>query len=137
MAKPFVAAIVEQLQRFFDEKLVDLGMAIVEERKLNRSIAATLTLPLTWKIPAPQVLTESRHPPDQPNDDGNSAGQLATAPVAESTTTGHVVPYRQRLDPASFADVQRVTRIWANTPERYPAAYHGHLAALPAPPAPP
>ena len=124
MAKPFVAAIAEQIQRFFDEKLVDLGMAIVEERKLNRSIAATLRFPPTWKIPAPKVITESQNPPDQPSDRvGDSAGQSTTAPAAESTTTEHVVPYRHRLDPASFADVQRVTRIWADSIERHPSAY--------------
>lgn len=123
MAKPFVAAIAEQVQRFFDVKLVDLGMATVEERKLNRSIAATLTFPLTWKIPAPKVITESQNPPDQLSLGGDSAGQLTTAPTAESTTAEHVVPYRQRLDPASFEDVQRVTRIWANSVQRYPAAF--------------
>ena len=124
MAKPFVAAIAEQIQRFFDEKLVDVGMAIVEERKLNRSIAATLTFPPTWKIPAPKVITESQNPPDQPRDRvGDSAGQPTTAAVAESTTTDHVVPYRHRLDPASFEDVQHVTRVWADSIERHPAAY--------------
>lgn len=116
MAKPFVAAIAEQVQRFFDEKLVDLGMAIVEERKVNRSIAATLTFPPTWKVPVPKLITEAQSPPDQPSDGGDS-------PIAELTTAEHVVPYRQRLDPASFEDVQRVTRIWANSVQRYPAAF--------------
>jgi hypothetical protein len=33
------------------------------------------------------------------------------------------VPYRHRLDPASFKDVQRVTRLWANSIQRYPATF--------------
>lgn len=124
VAKPIVDAIAQQVQRFFDEKLVDLGMDIVEQRKLNRGIAATLTFPPTWKIPAPKVITESQNPPDQPSDDGgDSAGQPTIAPAAESTTAEHVVPHRDRLDPASFRDVQRVTRIWADSIERYPAAF--------------
>jgi hypothetical protein len=124
MATPVVEAIAQQVQRFFDEDLVDLGMDVVGQRRLNRSIAATLTFPTAWKIPAPKLITESRNPPDQPSGGVvDSSGRRTTEPAAESTAAEHVVPYRDRLDPATFEDVQRVTRIWADSIERYPAAY--------------
>ena len=125
-ARRYVDALAEQVQRFFDEKLVELGMDIVSRRQLTRSIAANLGFPQSWKIPAPKVITEPQNPPDQPSVRvGDSTGQPTTAPVAESTTAEHVVPYRHYLDPASFEDVQRVTRRWADGIERYPAAFSG------------
>ena len=124
LARPVVEAIAQQVQRFFDVGLVDLGMDIVGQRRLNRSIAATLTFPTAWKIPAPKLNKKSPKPPDQPSGDvADSPAQSATEPAAESTTRAHPVPYRDRLDPASFDDVQRVTRIWADSIERYPAAF--------------
>jgi hypothetical protein len=123
-AKRYVDAQAEQMQRFFDEKLVDLGMQVVEQRQRTRRIVANLGFPSSWKIPEPKLITE---PSDQSDESAGgvvgSTDQSSTLPLDESTTVDHVVPYRHRLDPASFEDVQRVTRIWSNAVERYPAAY--------------
>ena len=110
------------MQRFFDEQLVDLGMDIVSQRQLTHRIVANLGFPQSWKIAEPSLIAESQ-PTNQP-DNGvlDSAGQ-PPAPAAGSTTTEHAVPYRRRLDPASFKDVQRVTRLWANSIQRYPATF--------------
>jgi hypothetical protein len=123
-ARRYVDAQAEQMQRFFDEELVDLGMRVVGQRQRTRRIVANLGFPSSWKISEPKVITEA---PDQSQErDGrvaDSTDRSSTLPVDELTTVGHVVPYRHRLDPASFEDVQRVTRIWANSLQRYPAAY--------------
>jgi hypothetical protein len=125
-AKLVVEALAEQIQRFFDEALVDLGMSIVAARKLNRGIAATLGFPSTWKVPAPKVITESQSPPERTDGPTEVSASQSTSPTTHAPTTGeHVLPYRHRLDPASFEDVQRVTRIWADGIERYPAAFAG------------
>lgn len=124
VARRYVEALAEQIQRFFDTTLVDLAMGIVSERKVNRAIAGNLGFPSTWKIDAPKIITEPPTPAAQPDDQQTGpAVQTPAVPADDPPATGHVVPYRHRLDPASFEDVQRVTRIWANSLERYPAAY--------------
>lgn len=123
-ASRYIDAVAEQMQRFFDEELVNLGMQVVAQRQRTRRIVENLGFPSSWKISEPEVITE---PPDQsdqsPGRVADSTGQSPTVPVDESTAVAHVVPHRQRLAPASFDDVQRVTRRWANGVERYPAAF--------------
>jgi hypothetical protein len=123
-ARMYVNALAAQMERFFDEELVGLGLRIVSQRQRSRAIVANLRIPAAWKIPEPKVITDPTDQLGQPTDRAaDSADQPATLPVDESITTQHVVPHRQRLDPASFEDVQRVTRIWADGVERYPAAF--------------
>jgi hypothetical protein len=123
-ASRYIDALAEQMQRFFDKELVDLGMQVVGQRQRTRRIVENLGFPSSWKISEPKVIAE---PPDQSDQPAgrvaDSADQSPTLPVDDSTAVAHVVPHRQRLDPASFEDVQRVTRRWANGVERYPAAF--------------
>jgi hypothetical protein len=92
-AKRYVDAQAEQMQRFFDEKLVDLGMQVVEQRQRTRRIVANLGFPSSWKIPEPKLITE---PSDQSDESAGgvvgSTDQSSTLPLDESTTVDHVVP---------------------------------------------
>jgi hypothetical protein len=123
-ARRYVDAIAEQMERFFDEDLVERGMALVSKRERNLSITANLGFSPAWKVAAPHVITEL----ETPNEVDSHREELAGPPsistsAVEEFAADRAVPYRQRLDPASFEDVQRVTRIWADSIERYPAAF--------------
>jgi hypothetical protein len=120
--------VAEQMQQFFDKTLVDLGMEVVTRRRRTRNIVGKLGFLSSWKVPEPKVITEPPGQSEPPDGDGgvaDSTDQPSDLPADESGTIDHVLPYRQRLDPASVEDVQRVTRIWASSIERYPAAYVG------------
>ncbi|TPG37288.1 hypothetical protein EAH80_05655 [Mycobacterium hodleri] len=125
-ARRYVGALAEQMQRYFDDTLVDLGLEIVAERKLSHAIGANLGFPSDWKAPPPTMTSVLLEPADAPSEPGAyPSAETAATPDGEKTDVEHAVPYRQRLSAASFQDVQRVMRQWANAIQRYPSAFTG------------
>lgn len=125
-ATRYVEALAQQMLWFFDEALIDLGMEIVAERKLNLSIVESLAFPSSWKIPEPALVGEAgaELTIQTTSDSGYRANEGPAATKPDQSPVGeYAVPYRKRLDPASFEDVQRVMRLWANSIERYPDAF--------------
>lgn len=110
--EPIADAIAQQVEQFVSTTFPEHVAAIVERRRTvltnRRAARDSLVFPSTWKVPEPAIESES---PDT----------TTTIIGAQS----HELAYdaRARLAPASFEDVQRTMRIWANAIERYPAAY--------------
>lgn len=108
---PIFNAIVAETDAYFDRTLpAQLVDAIQSRRARLRSfdaVAGAISFPETWKLPAPAMESESA-----PQVEGDGDPKPA-----------HVV-FRDRLAPASFEDVQRSIRVWANAVERYPTAFN-------------
>lgn len=114
-AAAIAAKIQEQVDRYFDTDLPRrLEDALnVRRRKLEASeaVTATLEFPETWKASPPALVHDPR--PTQSSADADSTA--AARPLS--------VPITPRLAPASFADVIRVIRVWADAVERTPRAF--------------
>lgn len=107
---PILNAIVNETNTYFDDELpASLTAAIDSRRSRLRTFEAVTTaiaFPEEWKLPAPEVETV-------PMPKINGGDPQPT----------HLV-LRDRLAPASFEDVQRTIRVWANAVERYPTAFN-------------
>lgn len=116
-AHGFVARVATQTEEFFEIVAPDEFAAMIADRReelINRSaVTASLSFPEAWRAPAPTLVV--------PPVDAPAADRKVQQPVRD----GLRVEARPRLAEASFADVQRVVRIWANSIERYPDAYTG------------
>ncbi|MEU2258477.1 hypothetical protein ABZ540_35525 [Nocardia xishanensis] len=116
-ARSIVDAIAAQTDRFFEVELpkrLKDRIAHKRERLTNRAaVSASLRFDDEWKLPDPKL---EPIPPPAPT---------ATSGTPSGAASGRVkVAHRDRLDPASFADVQRVIRMWANGVQSYPATFN-------------
>ncbi|WP_174534389.1 hypothetical protein [Micromonospora chalcea] len=111
---PIVSAIAEQTRTFFENDLPSRLRSALQTRRQQvasrRAVEESLSWPDGWKYPEPKVEVVVDLPPTQPPVSGNSAKEI------------HVEP-RSRLAPATFGDVMRTMRVWADAVERHPKAY--------------
>lgn len=108
-ARAIIAAISHQMSTFYDVELPEelrVRAAASQVRLDNLHAAFTaIGLPTEWKMARP-VAVDVAEPP--------------VAPMA-----GIPVSVRARLEPVSYADIQRTIRIWADKVEEYPEAFAG------------
>ncbi|MFI6430281.1 hypothetical protein [Rhodococcus oryzae] len=119
-AARIVNQVARQAARYFDEELPQWFKREIERRReilTNRAgVTQTLKFSNEWVVPAPQLASSTTV---------GATNQADVQPEAEASGVDAVVRVnmRARLAPASFEDVQRVIRVWADALERYPAAY--------------
>ncbi|MCD2198281.1 hypothetical protein LQ327_33440 [Actinomycetospora endophytica] len=109
--EPIIAAIAEQHRRFFDELLPELlREAVARQCDLLAGLSAvrlSTGFPADWQAPEPR-LTPAK---PETTSDGASEDELR---LPGGPT---------RLDDASFAQVLRNVRVWADAVEQHPEAY--------------
>jgi len=114
--EPIVAAIGEQTATFYDEVLPPLLREVVSSQQLRvrarRAVQENLSWPEGWKQREP-VLDRLEE----------AATATAMAVMEAGTVEVHVTPPDVRLSGASYTDVLRTLRVWADAVERHPAAY--------------
>ncbi len=122
VAVRIVNQIAIQTARFFDEEVPQLFKDLIEGRRRTlthrAAVLKTLRFPNEWVLPVPQLETKPAATEASPVQDIGLSSHSSGAP------TEIRVDMRARLAPASFEDVQRVIRVWADALERHPAAYH-------------
>ncbi|HVE45125.1 MAG TPA: hypothetical protein VNA57_00055 [Acidimicrobiales bacterium] len=110
--EPIVECIAQQAARFLQEDLPQtLRQAVANRRRRVSAQAAVrqaLTWPEGWKAEPPKL-------------------ELLPLPtsVEMPRPTDVALSHRPRLAPATFIEVQRIIRVWADGVERYPAAFGG------------
>ena len=106
-AQAIIAAISTQMATFYDVELPEAlrVRAAASKMRLDNLAEAftTIGLPTEWKM-APIAVD-------------------AEPPVM--SIEGIPVPVRARLEPVSYADIQRTIRVWADKVEEYPEAFTG------------
>lgn len=109
---PIIAAIRAEAAEYFDTILPARAQEIVLSRRKQltsfASVKSGITFPEDWKLEKPKVATTPAH--------SRSGETKPTEPLATPV-------FRDRLAEASFEDLQRAIRVWANAVERYPAAF--------------
>ncbi|MEV6560521.1 hypothetical protein AB0M22_32705 [Nocardia sp. NPDC051756] len=117
LANQILERIGTQLADYFDTELPQWFTELIADRRdeltAREGVTATLAFPSSWPMPIPKLVTGQ--PP------GGTEPAIGEEPLAEGTNVGFA--HRSRLDEATFADVQRVIRLWANSVERYPATF--------------
>ncbi len=108
-AEAIVAAIATQMTTFYDVELpeelrVRAAASKVRLDNLHEAFT-TIGLPTEWKMAHPVVVAL----------DGPPGASIEGLPV----------PVRARLEPVSYADIQRTIRIWADKVEECPEAFAG------------
>jgi hypothetical protein len=116
--EPIVAAIGAQTTAFYDvvmPPLLQEAVADEQERiRARRAVQENLSWPNGWKQPEPVL------DPPQPADPPPSTPPPATEQRPDDL---HVAPPQVRLSSASYSDVLRTLRVWADAVERHPDAY--------------
>lgn len=106
---PILKAIVSEAERYFDEELPDRARSSIAARRAQllsfETVRSAISFPESWKLPEPQMRVDADNKPA--SDDLQKA-----------------IVFRDRLATASFEDLQRSIRVWANAVERYPAAFN-------------
>ena len=125
--EPIVAAIARQTERYYKVDLPERIAEIVgrkrEEFGDREAVTNSLTFPPEWSAAEltldPETFTE---------DDATdvSAGVASRDAKRDADLDDIVLNARARLSPASFADVQRTMRVWADSVEQYPNAFGLH-----------
>ncbi|QIS06722.1 hypothetical protein F5X71_34390 [Nocardia brasiliensis] len=119
LAQEFVARIAAQTNDFFDVVAPQEFQALIGPRRVElqtrTAVTAGLRFPQAWRVREPALAAV------QPAVQEPKSSTEAPAPTGDTFR----LATRARLDPATFDDVQRVIRVWADAIERYPGAYHG------------
>lgn len=107
---PILDAINAEATKYFEHDLPDRARAAVAARRAQllafETVRSAIRFPEEWKLPSPRIALNVED--DQPSsDDGDSK-----------------IVFRDRLATATFEDLQRSIRVWANAVERYPAAFN-------------
>lgn len=109
---PIIAAIRAESAEYFDVLLPERVRDVIENRRRQltafESVTSGIMFPEDWKLEKPKVAASAAP-------SGVSAIETAD-PLATPV-------FRDRLAEASFEDLQRAIRVWANAVERYPAAF--------------
>lgn len=109
--RPIIEAIAAQTRRFFDQDLPGLLVEHLQERRdrlqTHQAVLASLTFPTGWKYPEPAL--EPLPEPAEPSPPQISAEAVLGRPT--------------RLADASYGDLLRTLRVWADAVERHPLAY--------------
>jgi len=108
---PIIEAIRAEAAEYFDRLLPNqINEAIAARRRRLGSfntVKNAVSFPDTWKLERLRLATPSVSEDEQ----GKTAKTLATP------------AFRDRLAEASFEELQRAIRVWANAVERYPVAF--------------
>lgn len=122
--EPIVDAIAAQMEAFY-LPLLDEVIDLIEYRsRWHQQFAAavrTLTWPEQWTYPDPMLEMAGADGTPTQNGSGSSSGTQAAD--SEGDTQAALELPRMRLSKASFDDVVRTIRVWANAVERYPDAF--------------
>ncbi|MEU4841726.1 hypothetical protein [Nocardia testacea] len=114
-----IAKIAEQTDFYFDTVFPGVFEKAVAQRRdeltQRAGVTASLKFPRPWRLPPPALA------PAKPVDSGSSPSSTTPEAAAPLSIMG-----RHRFHPASFEDVQRIIRIWADEIERYPGTF-SHL----------
>ncbi len=118
--RPIVEAIAQQTAAFFDHELPDTLTEHVDRHRerlgAHRAVLDILSWPDGWKYPPPVV---------EPAAGAGGPGQ-PPADTRPSVKDELALGRPSRMADASFADVLRTVRVWADAVERHPRAYR-HL----------
>jgi hypothetical protein len=105
-AEAIVAAIREQMTRFYEEELPRelVARADANRRRLENIYALynTLGLPASWKTPEPRIIEQ---------------------PAPEHPVKGLTIHPKWRLEPVSYDEILGIVRLWAHAVENYPDAF--------------
>lgn len=126
--EPIVAAIARQVERYcsvaLPARIAEIVQSKREEFGNREAVSSSLTFPPEWSAAEPsldrigtdeaETVTESRGAPEP----GDARPEVPFDDI--------VLNPRARLSPASFADVQRTIRVWADSIEQYPKAFNLH-----------
>ncbi|GAB3607039.1 hypothetical protein GCM10027413_24480 [Conyzicola nivalis] len=114
--EPFVAAIAEQTVAFYEKQLPESIADAVGRRRARLAARAAVTRQLSfpggWKIDSLRL-------------ESSASADSAPKPAKAAASPTVTLPSRVKLDPASFNDVQRTIRVWADSVERYPRTFAG------------
>lgn len=125
--EPIVAAIARQTERYhkvdLPERIAEIVRLKREEFEDREAVTNSLTFPPEWSAAEPTLDPESFM-------EGEATDGSAGVPSRDSQSDADfydiVLNPRARLSPASFADVQRTMRVWADSVEQYPGAFGLH-----------
>ncbi len=98
-----------ELPHWFKERIMDRR----DELTAREGVTAALAFPSSWPMSIPKLVTS---PSPEVADPATEKDALTEGARVRFT-------HRSRLDEATFADVQRVIRLWADSVERYPATF--------------
>lgn len=125
--EPIIKAIGDQVRDFCAHELKEQLALAVEARKRSLGHAAAvsrqLSWPSDWKQDAPALVPARAAPTELPDAAGVTPDDVGPVPSPDGAVVE--VRHRVRLSPATFEDVQRTMRAWANAVERYPGAFAG------------
>lgn len=127
--RPVVDAIARQVDAFFETDLPALLTDAVDRRRdrlaAHRAVLDTLAFPGRWKLATPTI--EDAPPPQGvPSVDGQHRAEPGNGHLADENEGGApevVLGRPSRLADASFSDLLRTIRVWADAVERHPRAY--------------
>ncbi len=107
---PILEAINAEATKYFDHDLPGRGRAAIAARRAQlkafETVRSAIRFPEEWKLPSPRIAPYVDD--DQPTSDHGDSR----------------IVLRDRLATATFEDLQRSIRVWANAVERYPAAFN-------------
>jgi hypothetical protein len=116
--RPIVEAIAQQTAAFFDNELPKTLAEHVDRQRerlgAHRAVLDSLSWPDGWKYPPPVV---------EPAADAGGPGQSAADTLPPTAKDELALGRPSRMADASFADVLRTIRVWADAVERHPRAY--------------
>lgn len=118
---PIVRAVGDQIDAYWDfglpERISELAEAKRKELENRAAVVASLKFKAGWAIAEPGVVLSASSP--------RIEGRPTSRPIAATDGEVEDVSFevRAKLDPATFTDVQRVIRTWADAVERYPKAF--------------
>lgn len=128
--RPIVAAIAEQTRAFFDERLPESLADRIDQRRdrlrAHQSVLTNLSWPDAWKYPDPVVEAADNGPGGVSSFSQRSAGRTGAGSSEDAfaaTDDDLELGRPSRLADASFADLLRTMRVWADAVERHPLAY--------------
>ncbi|MDQ0574304.1 hypothetical protein [Agromyces albus] len=108
--RPILDAIVAEMSSYFEIALPEQILSAIDSRRTQlqafEKVMTSVKFPDDWKLSDPTVEVTT------PSGD-----------IVETRPTNVIL--RDRLATASFEDLQRSIRVWANAVERYPSAFNG------------
>lgn len=137
--EPIVAAIAEQVAQFFDQMLPERLTTYIENRKrqwsAHHAVLRNLSWPTGWRYAEPTVepddpsaggADDARGSPLGVGDgDPGRAADTTKRPTEGAAAQDIHLGQPTRLSDASFVDLLRTMRVWADAVERHPVAYRG------------
>ena len=127
-AQRIVTQITQQTSHYFDYTLRRQFQDTIEQRRtiLTRraGVIDRLGFPRNWSVTEPRLQSLKPAGDETATAPGENNAVVHESAAASVGSDAVSIDARPRLDPASFEDVQAVIRVWADSIERYPEAFH-------------